>query len=53
LDNPNVDNGVYTFEAGKLPLEGRWNIMAHVVAGENERYYHLKADTRYPKVFEY
>ncbi|MGB5964002.1 MAG: FixH family protein [Sulfurimonadaceae bacterium] len=53
LDNPTVENGLYTFEAGKLPLEGRWNIMAHVIVDENERYYNLKADTRYPKAFEY
>ena len=48
-----VDNGVYAFEVGKLPLAGRWDIMAHVVVGENERYYSLKADTRYSNVFEY
>ncbi len=53
LDSPAVDNGIYTFDAGKLPLVGRWNIMAHVVVGEYERYFNLKADTRYPKAFEY
>jgi len=53
LDNPTVDNGLYTFNAGKLPLIGRWNIMAHVVVGENERYYNLKADTRQVKAFEF
>ena len=53
LDNQTVENGTYTFSAGKLPLEGRWNIMAHVVVGENERYYNLKADTRQAKAFEF
>ena len=53
LDNPVVENGLYTFNAGKLPLIGRWNIMAHVVAGENERYYNMKADTRQAKAFEF
>ncbi len=53
LDTPMVENGNYTFEAGTLPLVGRWDIMAHVVVGDNERYYSLKADTRYPNVFEY
>lgn len=53
LDNPAIENGLYTFDAGKLPLEGRWNIMAHIVVGENERYYNMKADTRYPNAFEY
>ena len=53
LDNPTVENGTYTFSAGKLPLIGRWNIMAHIVAGENERYYNMKADTRQAKAFEF
>ena len=53
LDNPTVENGHYTFSAGKLPLIGRWNIMAHIVAGENERYYNMKADTRQAKAFEF
>jgi len=53
LDNPTVENGIYTFNAGKLPLIGRWNIMAHVVAGDNERYYNMKADTRQAKAFEF
>ena len=53
LDNPTVENGLYTFSAGKLPLVGRWNIMAHIVADENERYYNIKADTRQAKAFEF
>ena len=53
LDNPTVESGVYTFNAGKLPLEGRWNIMAHIIVGENERYYNMKADTRQAKAFEF
>jgi len=53
LDNPVVENGLYTFNAGKLPLIGRWNIMAHIVVGENERYYNMKADTRQTKAFEF
>ncbi len=53
MDKPMVENGLYTFKAGKLPLEGRWNIMAHVAIDENERYYNLKADTRQPNAFEF
>ena len=53
LDTPAVENGLYTFNAGKLPLIGRWNIMAHIVAGDNERYYNMKADTRQAKAFEF
>lgn len=53
MDAPKVEDGRYVFEVGKLPLPGRWNIMAHAVIGEHERYYSLKADTRYSNVFEY
>jgi len=53
IDSPTVENGIYTFNAGKLPLIGRWNIMAHIVVGENERYYNMKADTRQAKAFEF
>jgi len=53
LDNPKMQNGIYTFESVKLPKPGRWNLIAHVVIGEHERYYNLKADTRYPNTFEY
>ncbi len=48
-----VDNGIYTFQAITLPEPGRWDIMAHVKVGELERYYNLKADTRYESTFEY
>ena len=53
LDNPMVQDGVYTFNAVKLPKSGRWNLIAHIVIGEHERYYNLKADTRNPNTFEY
>jgi len=48
-----VQDGVYTFNAVKLPKSGRWNLIAHIVIGEHERYYNLKADTRNPNTFEY
>jgi len=53
LGTPSVAAGVYTFDVGTLPLAGRWNIMANVLVGDNQRYYNLKADTRYPNAFEY
>lgn len=46
-------NGVYTFETVTLPKEGRWDILSKFTVGENFRYLNLKADTRYPNVFEY
>ena len=53
LDQPMIDGGVYTFQSVKLPKPGRWNLIAHIVIGEHERYYNLKADTRHPNTFEY
>ncbi len=54
FDEPsNVSEGIYTFEIGSLPLEGRWNIMAEITVNDDTRYYNLKADTRNSSVFEY
>lgn len=53
IEDPKVEDGVYTFKEVKIANPGRWNLMAHVVVGENERYYNLKADTRNPNTFEY
>lgn len=53
LDKPRVKNGVYTFKAIDLPQAGRWDIMAKITVGENQRYYNVKADTRYPNTFEF
>ncbi len=49
----NVQDGVYTFETVTLPKAGRWDVLANVVIGDDQRYLNLKADTRYPNVFEY
>ena len=54
LNNPTVtENGEYRFASVALPKEGRWNIMARVSVGDEQRYYNLKADTRYSETFEY
>lgn len=53
LTNPIVHEGKYTFNAIDLPKSGRWDIMAKVTIGENQRYYSLKADTRYPNTTEF
>jgi len=54
FEKPNdVNTGIYSFNVGKLPLSGRWNIIAEIFIGDDVRYYSLKADTRYPNVFEY
>jgi nitrogen fixation protein FixH len=53
LDNPLIENGVYTFKAIDLPRAGRWDIMAKITVGENQRYYSLKADTRNSSTIEF
>jgi len=53
LDNPNVENGIYTFSSVKLPLEGRWNIMAKINIDELQRFHNVKADTRTKEAKEF
>jgi nitrogen fixation protein FixH len=48
-----VNDGVYTFSSVTLPLEGRWDVMAKVKIGENQRFYNVKADTRVKEALEY
>lgn len=45
--------GLYTFETVTLPKEGRWDILTKFTVDDDYRYLNLKADTRYPNVFEY
>ena len=53
LINPNIENGVYTFSSIKLPIEGRWDIMAKIKIGEDQRFYNFKVDTRSKEITEY
>ena len=53
LLNPMIDNGVYTFKSVTLAIEGRWDVMAKINIGDNQRYYNVKADTRAKEAFEY
>ncbi len=53
LSNPTVVEGKYTFAPVDLPKAGRWDIMAKVSVGSDQRYYNLKADTRNPNTFEF
>ena len=46
LANPSVENGKYTFNAVDLPKAGRWDILAKISVGNDQRYYNLKADNR-------
>ena len=53
LNDPSTKDGVYTFSSTKLPLEGRWDIMAKVNIGELQRFYNVKVDTRTKEAKEY
>lgn len=53
LTNPSVENGIYTFSSVTLAQPGRWDIMAKITIGEEERFYNVKADTRAKEAFEY
>lgn len=53
LSNPNVSSGKYTFASIDLPRPGRWDIMAKITVGDKQRYYNVKADTRYPNTTEF
>ncbi|WP_294960806.1 FixH family protein [Sulfurimonas sp.] len=53
LKSSNYENGVYTFPSIKLPVEGRWDIMAKVSVGDVQRFYNVKADTREKVTYEY
>jgi nitrogen fixation protein FixH len=53
LENPHVENGVYTFKNVKVAKEGRWNILAKVTVNEDFRHMNLKSDTADKDVYEY
>ncbi|MFA6192841.1 MAG: FixH family protein [Sulfurimonas sp.] len=53
LNNPTIENGIYSFDSVKLEKEGRWDIMAKVSVGDLQRYYNVKADTRAKEAYEY
>lgn len=53
LVQPSVREGKYTFKAVDLPKVGRWDILAKVSVGNDQRYYNLKADTRNANTFEF
>ena len=53
LTNPSIIKGKYTFSPIDLPRAGRWDIMAKISIGDKQRYYNVKADTRYPNTTEF
>lgn len=53
LINPSVKNGIYTFSSVKLEVEGRWDVMAKINVDNLQRFYNIKADTRFKEIKEY
>jgi YtkA-like len=53
LTQPSVNEGKYTFSAVDLPRVGRWDVLAKIAIGTDQRYYNLRADTRSPNTFEF
>lgn len=53
LNSPSYEDGIYSFSSIKLPVEGRWDIMAKISVGDLQRFYNIKADTRDKEVSEY
>ena len=53
LTNPSVTEGKYTFSPIDLSRAGRWDVMAKITVGDKQRYYNVKADTRYPNTTEF
>ncbi len=53
LDNPKVENGIYTFTNVKFPKVGVWNIIAKIAVGDEYRFLNIKADTRIKEAFEF
>ncbi len=53
LENPTINNGIYTFKTVQLPKKGVWDVMAKVNIDTFQRFYNLKADTRAKEAFEF
>lgn len=53
LENPTVENGVYSFDGAKFPKAGVWNIVAKIDAGDKSRFFNIKADTRIKEAYEF
>jgi len=53
LENPKVENGIYTFSGLKFPKAGMWNLITKVQVGDDYRFYNIKADTRNTNSYEF
>ena len=53
INNPVVENGIYSFSGLEFPKVGVWNLIAKVKVGDDYRFYNVKADTRVKESFEF
>jgi len=53
LDEPQVKDGVYTFDGLKFPKAGVWNLEAKITVADKSRFYNIKADTRTTNSYEF
>ncbi len=53
LENPKIDDGIYSFTLDKFPKAGVWNFIAKVTVDKDERFFNIKADTRSTNSYEF
>lgn len=53
LENPVVENGIYSFSGLEFPKPGVWNIIVKVSIDEYYRFYNVKVDTRNKNALEF
>lgn len=53
LNEPQVKDGVYTFDGLKFPKAGVWNLEAKITVADKSRFYNIKADTRTTNSYEF
>jgi hypothetical protein len=53
LENPIIQNGVYSFDGAAFPKAGIWNIIAKINIGDDTKYFNIKADTRNNITYEF
>lgn len=53
VENPTVNEGVYSFKLDTFPKQGIWNIIAKVSIDDKERFLNMKTDTRNSRSYEF
>jgi len=53
LDNPNVENGLYSFSNLSFEKIGVWNIVAKIEIDKESRFFNIKTNTQTQETFEF